>query len=199
VTAIRQRHYTGALPSPLNMQAHMQRDPSTQSDPRVDESSHSSSKGSDGNERSTGPRGAASLQRLSVLIAELKEYANYYLTARVDSVKFRVRSGIIYAALGIAAALAFLTFVGTAVVLLMQGLSVGLGNLFGSRLHWLGGVILGIVALGAIGAAGYIALRRLQTSSRRKLVQKYEQRQHWQRSQFGRNVREAARGQQAQK
>jgi len=143
------------------------------------------------NAASNGEHGVKALHHVTALIGELKEYAAYYLSAKIDSIKLTVRNLGVYAVLGIVGLIAFSTLVSTAVVLLLVGLSLGLGHLMGDRL-WLGGVIVGVLVLAGIGVGAYIGMSALTKSFKRNTVRKYEQRQNWQRGQFGRDVNQAA-------
>ena len=134
--------------------------------------------------------------RLTALIGEYKEYLAYYLGAKKDGIVVSLRNTGIFAALGIVGFVAFSAIITTAVVLLLVGAAWGLGVLmsgpYGPRI-WAGALIVGGVVLGALVAGVLLGLKMLTKASRRRTVDKYEQRQQWQRGQFGRNVEDAAR------
>jgi len=66
-------------------------------------------------------------------ISELKEYASYYVAAKVDGVKRTVRNIGLYAALGVVGLIAGGAIIATAAGLLIVGLAQGLSRLFGGR------------------------------------------------------------------
>ena len=131
-----------------------------------------------------------SVHRLTSLLAEYKEYVAYYLGARIDSVKGSVRNLGIYAGLGIVGLIAFSAFITTTVVLFLVGIALGLNRLFDS--WWLGPFLVGTVFLALIGGGIVFGLKKLMNSFRTATVNKYEQRQNWERGQFGRTVAEQA-------
>jgi len=154
-------------------------------------------RGEEGNGRHT-PAGhpREALSQLPGLLAEIKEYAAYYLSAKFDGLKVTGRNLGIYAALGIVGFVAFSAMITTAVVLLLVGLSAALGHLFSKLINpawaWLGPLLVGLLLLGGIGLGAFLALKKLMGKFRQATVQKYEQRQNWQRGQFGRNVAQQA-------
>jgi hypothetical protein len=134
--------------------------------------------------------------RLGRLIGEYKEYLAYYVGAKADSFKASIRNAGIYAGLGIIGLIAGGAIIVTSCVLLIAGIAAGLGQLFtyliGPAWAWLGDLIVGVVVLGAIGIGAWLMLSKLTKSFRSSTVKKYEQRQNWQRGQFGRSVKDAA-------
>src|SRR5437764_6768076 len=89
-------------------------------------------------------------------LGELKEYAQYYLAAKVDGIKRTVRTVGLYAALGVLGLIAGGAIVATAAGLLIVGFAELLTRLFGGR-DWLGDLVAGIVVLGVVaGAAWYM-------------------------------------------
>jgi len=126
-------------------------------------------------------------------VGELKEFAAYYVTTQLDRLRLSVRSAGIYAALGIIGFVAFAAIVSAGAVLMLIGAAWGLGILFGGRL-WLGSLVVGVAVLGMVGLGAWMALAGWSRSFRNKTVEKYEQRQSWQRTHYGRDVRDAASG-----
>jgi hypothetical protein len=122
---------------------------------------------------------------------EVREYAAYYVKARVDALKLSLRNLILMVALGIIGAFAGGALVVMAVVLLCIGIAHGLGELFGGRL-WLGDLVTAILLLGAIGATVYIAVTRVTKTSKERVVKAYEQRKRQQRADHGVDVHERA-------
>jgi hypothetical protein len=129
-------------------------------------------------------------------IAEIREYILYYLAVQADSARLAARKAIFLVVLGILGLLTAGSAVVVAVVLLMSGIAGGIGEALGKR-FWLGDVIVGIVFLGALAIAGKFGLSMMTGSSRKTTVQKYELRKHEQRVQFGHDVKQRARDQQA--
>jgi hypothetical protein len=131
------------------------------------------------------------LGRVGSLIAEYKEYLSYYLATKADGAKLSIRNIGVYAGLGVVGLIAASAVITTAVVLLLAGAAVGLGRLLWDQL-WLGSLIVGLLVLGGICTGVYVGLKRFTGASRKRTVEKYEQRQNWQYGQFGRSVREQA-------
>ena len=121
-------------------------------------------------------------------LGELKEFASYYVAAKLDSYKVSIRNLGVYAALGIVGLIAGGTIISTAAVLLLVGLAWGLGKLLGGQL-WLGALIVGLLVLGGVAAGIILFMKKLTNSSRKALVEKYENRQRDQRIFFGEDVR----------
>ena len=144
----------------------------------------------DGNGHADRPDPQESVQRLTRLIAETKEYAAYYLGARIDSIKASVRNLGVYAGLGIVGLIAASAFITTVVVLFLVGIAIGLNVLFNSV--WLGPFLVGLVFLIALALGVVFGVKALMNSFRKATVNKYEQRQNWERGQFGRTVAEQA-------
>jgi hypothetical protein len=82
-------------------------------------------------------------------LSALREYALYYVSARVDVVKHRVRKAILWAAAGVMGMVAGAVVLITAIVLLLDGIAAGLAALLGGR-RWAGDLITGIVVLAVI-------------------------------------------------
>ena len=124
-------------------------------------------------------------------VAELTEYAGYFLSAKVDGIKLAIRNAGVYAALGAVGLFAGGALVATAVVLLLRGIAGGLGTLFGGRL-WLGELVTAVVFLALIGGGAVFALRRMTAASRERTVKKYESRKQQQRARYGTDVGQRA-------
>jgi len=127
-------------------------------------------------------------------ITELKEYASYFVAAKVDGIKVSMRNAAIYAALGIIGAVAGGTVVVVAVTLLLIGAAHAIGAALGDR-YWLGDLIIGLFVLIVIGIGAMIGLKMLARSFHKSTVNKYEARQHQQQLTFGHDVREQAQEQ----
>ncbi len=121
--------------------------------------------------------------------AEFKEYAAYYVAAKTDAVKQKIRSIILYAALGILALLAGGAVLVTGGVLLVLGIGHGLAELFGGRL-WLGELVAGVVVLGAMGLMTMVMIKKMTHGWKAALHKKYDDRKADQRARFGHDVSE---------
>ena len=137
------------------------------------------------------PTPASAFSEVAERLGEVRDYAAYYVKARVDRIKVVARNVAVMAALGVVALVAAGALVVTAVVLLCQGIALGLANLFGGRL-WLGDLVTAILLLGAIGAGAYIGISRLTKTSKERMVRAYEQRKREQRVEHGTDVHERA-------
>lgn len=122
-------------------------------------------------------------------VAELREYAAYFVAAKFDGVKVTVRNLGIYAALGIVALIAMSAVITTSVVLLLVGLSMAIGAIFDPDQFWAGALIVGVLVLGGLAGGIVFGMKRLTNTSRAALVKKYESRQREQRINFGHDVR----------
>jgi hypothetical protein len=124
-------------------------------------------------------------------LAELQDYVAFYLSTKADALKLQVRTVLIYAALGIVAAIVGAGALTTAVVLALNGVANGLAHLLGGRL-WAGQLITGSSILLILAAAIILGMRYVTNSSRKKTKEKYD---HWrdeQRTRFGHDVGQRA-------
>src|SRR3954462_40778 len=80
-------------------------------------------------------------------LGELKEFASYYVAAKLDAWKVTGRNLGIYAALGIVGLIAASAIITTAAVLLLVGIAWGLGALLWHQ-YWLGALLVGLLVLG---------------------------------------------------
>ncbi len=145
----------------------------------------------DGAHPSRHPAPGEAMHRLGQHFGELKEYVSYFLSTKADSTKASLRNVGLYAALGVVGLVAAAAMIVVSVVLLLWGAAGGIGSALGGKM-WLGALIIGAFVLGCIGTAAWLFVARMIRSNRAKTVKKYEQRQSWQRGQFGRDVEEAA-------
>jgi hypothetical protein len=120
-------------------------------------------------------------------LAELRDYAAYYLETRKDQLRISLTQLLIYAALGALALAIGVCAVGMATALVLLGVSGGLGELLGGRV-WAGALVTGLVALGGLAAVVYFGLRRMTHTSQQRLADKYERRREDFRSRYGREV-----------
>jgi hypothetical protein len=132
------------------------------------------------------------VDRITHDLDELKEYAGYFVAAKVDGVKRSVRNLGLYVALGVLGAIVGGAIVATAAGLLVVGLGQALGVLFGYRM-WLGYLVTGVVILGAVAGGAYFMMNKLTGSWRSQTLKKYEQRKQTQRERFGHDLSDRAR------
>ena len=144
--------------------------------------------GSAGNGHADGPSPGEAFKEAANRFAELKEFASYYVGAKLDGIKVTVRNLGIYAGLGIVGLIAASAIITTAVVLLLGGLAWGIGDLLWDK-YWLGALIVGLLVLGGLAGGIIFGMKKLTNTFRKQLVQKYENRQRDQRINFGEDVR----------
>lgn len=123
--------------------------------------------------------------------AELKEYAGYYLTAKIDGWRRTVRNLGLYAGLGVLGLIAGGAIIATAAGLIIVGFAAGLGRLFGGR-YWLGDIVAGVVVLAIIAGAVWYMMNKLTGTWKSQTVKKYEERKQSQRERFGHDIDERA-------
>ena len=124
-------------------------------------------------------------------LSSLREYAAYYVSARIDGVKHSVRRALLWAAVGLMGMVAGAVVLISAIVFVLDGISAGLAALLGGR-RWAGDLITGSVILGGIALVGYLAIHGWIHSSWHKTVEKYDRRRDQERGQFGHDVGQRA-------
>ena len=142
-----------------------------------------------GNGHAAGTSPAEAFKEVGTRIAELKEFASYYVGAKLDGVKVTFRNLGIYAALGIVGLIAASAVITTAVVLLLTGLAFAIGAIFEKDRPWVGAIVVGLLVLGGLAGGIIFGIKKLTNTFRKQLVQKYENRQRDQRTNFGEDVR----------
>ncbi len=105
-------------------------------------------------------------------VAELVDYFLYYISARIDSLKFAIKRRIFIACWIATAVLVAAGAIVTGVVLLCVGVSEGLTQWFGHR--WAGELATGALLLVVVAVGGFIGIGHLIRSSHLKSVAKYE-------------------------
>jgi hypothetical protein len=142
-----------------------------------------------GNGHDDGKSPAEAFKEVGNRIGELKEFASYYVGAKLDGIKVTVRNVGIYAALGIVGLIAASAIITTSVVLLLGGLAWGIGAIFEKDRPWVGAIVVGLLVLGGLAGGIIFGMKKLTNTFRKQLVQKYENRQRDQRINFGEDVR----------
>jgi hypothetical protein len=122
-------------------------------------------------------------------LGELKEFASYYVSAKLDAFKVTGRNLGIYAALGIVGLIAGGTIISTAAVLLLVGIAIAIGKPFDPDQPWVGAIVVGLLVLGGLAGGIIWFMKRLTNTSRKRVVEKYENRQRDQRIIYGEDVR----------
>jgi hypothetical protein len=129
-------------------------------------------------------------------LREIKAYASYYLSAKVDAVQATVRRLVVYAILGVIAAVAGATAIVAAVVLAMEGLAElanwALSFAYPGLAPWVGPLIVGIGFLALLTIGILMIVPRQFRIWRQKMVKKYDYKRRQQRVRTGHDVHERA-------
>ncbi|HEY8747829.1 MAG TPA: hypothetical protein VIM11_07635, partial [Tepidisphaeraceae bacterium] len=123
---------------------------------------------------------------------ELKEFAAYYASVRLDILKVTVRNLGIYLALGVIGLIAVASMAVTAVVLLLRGIAGAFAQLFSGH-PWLGDLITAVLVLALMAGAIVFVMKKLTGTFRSLTVKKYEDRLRRERQELGRDVHERAK------
>jgi hypothetical protein len=132
------------------------------------------------------------INQLTTLFAELKDYVGYYVGAKLDKVKWSFTKIGVYAALGIVGFLALSAILTTTVVIFLVGLATALGRAFGEDMWWLGWLIVGGVILIGTGVGLWLAISAFLRRSGKTLVERYEAKREAQHARYGHHVRSRA-------
>ncbi|CAN5439078.1 hypothetical protein BH09PLA1_BH09PLA1_19410 [soil metagenome] len=132
------------------------------------------------------------LRSAAMHFGEAKEFAATFIAAKADSAKLSLRRALFMTAFFVIAAVTGTATVVTAAVLLTAGIASAIGQLFDPPKPWVGQIIVGAAVLVATNLGVYLLIRNAMRASRKRTVQKYEDRHKRQRSQFGRDVSTAA-------
>lgn len=120
---------------------------------------------------------------------EFLEYAAYYLSARADLVKAKVRKVVLWTMAGLIAAVAGATALVVAVAMLLIGIAGGLGELMGNR-PWAGYLVTGAALAAVVFGTLRLLLPQWLVQSRKQTKEKYDRRRQSQRTRFGHDVDE---------
>lgn len=137
----------------------------------------------------TKPTERDALKLLLQQFAELREYASYYMAARIDGARASVRNAILRLVLAALGVIAVAGIIVMASGFVLHGLAQGLGTLFGGR-EWMGTLFTGLAALVGIGVGIRYMLAALANGAQKRTVSKYEERQAQQRTRFGRDIQD---------
>lgn len=131
------------------------------------------------------------LSMLMSHLAELREYGECYLAARIAQVRLEARSSALYAALGLLGGVVLAGALVAAAVLMMNGTADAVGQLCDGRL-WLGQILVGTGLLAITAGGVWHWLRRHIDAEHRKVTENYEHRKQAERSRFGTDVSQRA-------
>src|SRR3954470_5536294 len=133
-----------------------------------------------------GPSPAEAFKQAGARLAEVKEYAGYFVAAKVDALKLTVRNLVLYAILGVVGAVVGVTILVTASVYLLSGIALGIGKLFPAGHEvWTGRLIVSVLVIGGTVAGVMLLMKSLTGSSRKRTIEKYENRKRDERNVHG--------------
>ena len=139
---------------------------------------------------------AEALKDASARLSELKEYVGLLVAAKVDGVKLTLRKIVFYAILGVVAAVIGVAMLVTAAVYVLSGIAGGIGALFPDPYGWWAGrLIVGLLVVGGTLVGVMMLTKSLTGSSRKRTIEKYENRKRIERDVYGHDVAERAREQ----
>jgi hypothetical protein len=149
-----------------------------------------------GSAGAAGPSPADALKDASTRLGELKEYVSLLVAAKVDGVKLTVRKIVFYAILGVVAAVIGVAMLVTAAVYVLSGLAGAIGELFPEPYEWWAGrLIVGVLVVGGTLVGVLLLTKSLTGSSRKRTIDKYENRKRVERNLYGHDVADRARQQ----
>ena len=142
----------------------------------------------------TGPSPAEAMKHASARLGELKEYVTLLVAAKVDGLKLTLRNIVFYAILGVVAAVIGVAMLVTAAVYVLSGLAGAIGELFPEPYEWWAGrLIVGLLVVGGTLVGVMLLTKSLTGSSRKRTIEKYENRKRDERNLYGTNVEQRAR------
>jgi hypothetical protein len=130
--------------------------------------------------------GEQSVSHASLLrqVAEVHEYLIHYLEARKDKAQLTARRLIVITGIVGALAVAWMAMILFAIMLLLTGVSEGVGIILGGR-RWLGETLVGGGVLACLLFVTCVGILWWNHASRLRTIRKYERRQKIKRSKFG--------------
>lgn len=141
-------------------------------------------------ERPENPASTAA-RTIPLFLAELKAYAVYFLSAKVDGYKATVKKIVGLVVLGVVGLLVGAGLLFAAAFLLLGGIAHAIGELCRGHM-WIGELIVGVLVIGGTFLAVWIGLKKFTEGSRKQTEQKYEGKRIQQRVELGRDVHERA-------
>lgn len=144
------------------------------------------------NDATKGVSAGQAFANISAQITELKDYAGYYIAAKLDGIKWSMTRIGVFAALGLVALIIGAGLLVTATVLFLTGLATGLGRAFEPDMIWLGWTIVGGLVLAATAIGAFIGLSALTKGTQKRMAEKYENKRQRQQVEYGTNVRDRA-------
>ncbi|WP_428939561.1 phage holin family protein [Fontivita pretiosa] len=126
-------------------------------------------------------------------LMEAREYALYFLAAKLDAWKLSIRKAVVWTAVGAVALLLCAAMLVTAAVIAVLGLAQAVGVLLGSQdgpRIWAGYLIVGSLLIAVVALAAWLGVRRIFERSRKRTVDRYERWIQRQRVDFGHDVRQ---------
>ena len=137
------------------------------------------------------PSPAEAFHSAAARVAEIKDYASYYLAAKLDGYKSSAKSAVLYAVLGLLAGVAGIAIIATAAALFVHGIAEALTVLFNGRM-WLADLVTGIVLLGLILGGTYFVVAKMIGKSLAASKAKFDTLNREQFAKHGHNVHERA-------
>ena len=125
-------------------------------------------------------------------LQEARAYFSQYLSAKVDGAKTSARNLVVYAIIGVVAAIIGMTALVTATVLLMVGIAHAIGKIFDPDMPWLGGLLVGLLLLGAVVGGVLMLFPMMAKRSREATVKKYEAMARRQQMDYGHSAAQRA-------
>jgi hypothetical protein len=139
---------------------------------------------------------ADAVKEAAAKLGEVKEYAGVLIAAKLDALKLSLRNVALYAVLGIVGGMVAIGMLITAGVLLMTGLAGLIGEIFPEKWEdWGGPLVLGLLIVGVAVGGVLFAMKSITGSSRKRTIEKYENRKRDERFAYGHDVAERAREQ----
>lgn len=137
------------------------------------------------------PKGFTSpVEKVLFYASELREYVEYYLSARADRLRYATRQLIIYGLIAVALLLATMIAGAMAVILLVLGTVGALSALLGWT--WQAQLAVGGVLILLLAGGLFSGIKYRKEQDRRKTVEKYERRRKYQTSHFGHDAHRRA-------
>jgi hypothetical protein len=140
-----------------------------------------------------GQNGEDPIKLLIDRIEALKGYTGHFAQAKVDGVKVRARKLYARALATLVTVLVIAATVTTGAVYVVHGTAIALTAAFGGR-AWLGYLLAGLMCVGGVVGTSAIGIWLGNRRRRHEIVDQYEQRKSIERSRYGRDVDQAARG-----